>query len=68
MSFNLSLLPSDEKNTIELDKQASFIVWKVKNGKGTFEEVQTQLDKLTNPAEKEVFQSSVMKYRQMMGL
>ncbi|HCG6896526.1 TPA: DUF3283 family protein, partial [Vibrio parahaemolyticus] len=24
MSFNLSLLPPDEKNKIELDKQASF--------------------------------------------
>ncbi|CAM4167756.1 DUF3283 family protein [Vibrio astriarenae] len=68
MSHNLSLLDASAKNVIELDKQASFIVWKVKNGKGTFEEVQNQLDKLTDPAEQETFQASVMKYRQMMGL
>ncbi|MGL6261954.1 DUF3283 family protein [Vibrio sp. WXL103] len=68
MSLNLSLLPHSEKNLIELDKQASFIVWKVKNGKGTFEEVQAQLSKLSDPTEQEAFQASVSKYRQMMGL
>lgn len=30
MSFNLSLLPSEEKNEVEIDKQASFLVWKIK--------------------------------------
>ncbi|MDR9828210.1 DUF3283 family protein [Vibrio sp. FNV 38] len=68
MSYNLSLLEHRAKNIIELDKQASYIVWKVKNGKGTFEEVQVQLDKLTDTTEQEAFQASVMKYRQMMGL
>ncbi|HCH3796869.1 TPA: DUF3283 family protein, partial [Vibrio parahaemolyticus] len=33
MSFNLSLLPPDEKNKIELDKQASFLVWKLREAK-----------------------------------
>ena len=31
-TYNLALLPSDEKQAIELDKQAAYDVWKVRNG------------------------------------
>ncbi len=46
MSFNLSLLPPDEKNKVELDKQASFLVWKLKEAKSGPEVIDEQLSKI----------------------
>ncbi|MGB2078239.1 MAG: DUF3283 family protein [Vibrio sp.] len=68
MSYNLSLLPSEQKNEIELDKQASFLVWQVKQGKITPETLVIELDKKTQAHEHAVFEQSIKKYQQMMGL
>lgn len=68
MSFNLSLLPADEKNHIELDKQASFLVWKLKQAKAGPEEITKQLSKLPTEQEKQWFQQSVDKYKRVMGV
>ncbi len=54
MSFNLSLLPPDEKNKVELDKQASFLVWKLKEAKSGPEVIDEQLSKI-NDADEKVF-------------
>ncbi|MEF1230207.1 DUF3283 family protein, partial [Vibrio fortis] len=47
MSINLSLLPPDEKNKIELDKQASFLVWQLKQAKCGPEAIVEEAMKLT---------------------
>lgn len=68
MSFNLALLDVNEKNKIELDKQASFLVWKMKQAKGGPEEITKQLTSLTSDEDKEWFQQSVDKYKRVMGV
>ncbi|ENQ8705017.1 DUF3283 family protein, partial [Vibrio harveyi] len=59
MSFNLSLLPPDEKNKVELDKQASFLVWKLKEAKSGPEVIDEQLSKINDADEKVFFQQAV---------
>ncbi len=68
MSFNLALLDVNEKNKIELDKQASFLVWKMRQAKGGPEEITKQLTSLTSEEDKEWFQQSVDKYKRVMGV
>ncbi|HAS6346412.1 DUF3283 family protein [Vibrio sp. IRLE0018] len=68
MSFNLSLLPADEKNRIELDKQASFLVWQLKEAKCGPEAIIKQAEKLTDPSEKATFEQSIEKYKRVMGV
>ncbi len=68
MSFNLSLLPPDEKNKIELDKQASFLVWKLRETKSGPDAIEAQLSKINDADEKAFFQQSVEKYKRVMGV
>ncbi|AEH34895.1 DUF3283 family protein [Vibrio anguillarum] len=68
MSFNLSLLATEEKNKVELDKQASFLVWKLKQGKAGPEAITQQQSKIASEAEKEWFLQSVNKYKRVMGV
>ncbi|MFB9135532.1 DUF3283 family protein [Vibrio sp. AK197] len=68
MSMNLSLLPADEKNRIELDKQASFIVWKIKQSKAGPDSIDAQLKQLSKTHERECFEQSVEKYKRIMGV
>jgi hypothetical protein len=63
MSINLSLLPPDEKNKIELDKQASFLVWKMKQAKAGPDEITAALNKIRDEQEQAWFQQSVEKYK-----
>ncbi|OUJ46540.1 hypothetical protein BTM22_25360, partial [Vibrio parahaemolyticus] len=41
-------LPPDEKNKIELDKQASFLVWKLREAKSGPEAIEEQLSKIND--------------------
>ncbi|WED23569.1 DUF3283 family protein [Vibrio sp. JC009] len=68
MSINLSLLPPEEKNRIELDKQASFLVWKLKEAKAGPDELITEADKIRNESEKEFFEQAIEKYKRIMGV
>ncbi len=68
MSVNLSLLPAQEKNKIEIDKQASYFVWQVKQAKARPEEMFTLRDKLKSDEEKSWFEQSVDKYKRLMGV
>lgn len=68
MSFNLALLDVNEKNKIELDKQASFLIWKMKQAKGGPEEITKHLTTLSSVQDKEWFQQSVDKYKRVMGV
>ncbi|GLR73979.1 DUF3283 family protein [Aliivibrio sifiae] len=65
---NLSLLPPKEKNEIELDKQAAFFVWKVKNAKAGPDLWITEANKLEDEAERLFFQQSIEKYKSKMGV
>ncbi|MBL4829812.1 MAG: DUF3283 family protein [Aliivibrio sp.] len=66
--MNLSLLPAEEKNRIELDKQAAYAVWQVKNGKAGYELFSLEAGKLTVENECEFFKQSVEKYKRKMGV
>jgi hypothetical protein len=66
--YNLSLLPPEEKNRIELDKQASYIVWQIKEAKAGPEAISTQQAKLSVQAEKEWFDQCITKYKKIMGV
>ncbi|MDE1513935.1 MULTISPECIES: DUF3283 family protein [Vibrio] len=68
MSFNLALLTAEEKNKVELDKQASFLVWRLKQVKSGPEEITKQIAKLTAESEKQWFQQSIDKYKRVMGV
>lgn len=68
MSINLSNLPADEKNLIELDKQASFLVWKLKQAKAGPEEIVEQRNKLASEQEIQSFDQSIEKYKRVMGV
>lgn len=68
MSINLSMLPADEKNKIELDKQASFLVWKLKQVKAGPEEITEQRNKIALEQEQQWFDQCVDKYKRIMGV
>lgn len=68
MSINLSLLPPGEKNKIELDKQASFLIWKLREAKATPDEIDQQATKILDEQEKAWFLQSVEKYKRVMGV
>ncbi len=68
MSINLSTLPASEKNKIELDKQASFLVWKLREAKAIPDEIDQEAAKILDEGEKAVFLESVAKYKRVMGV
>jgi hypothetical protein len=68
MSFNLANLSPREKNRIELDKQASFWVWKLKQAKTSQEEISKQIRALRSDDDKTCFQQSVDKYKRVMAV
>ncbi len=68
MSINLSNLPADEKNKVELDKQASFLVWKLKQAKAGPEEITEQRNKIGLEHEQLWFDQCVEKYKRMMNV
>ncbi len=68
MSINLSLLPPDEKNQIELDKQASFLVWKLKQTRAGSDDIAAKLRTIRGEQEQIWFTQSVKKYKKVMGV
>ncbi len=68
MSLNLSNLPAAEKNKVELDKQASFLVWKLKQAKCGPEAILEQRNKIVDEQERDWFEQSVEKYKRVMGV
>ncbi len=68
MSVNLSLLPAQEKNKIEIDKQASYFVWQIKQAKARPEEMLALRNKFKSEDEKSCFEQSVEKYKRLMGV
>ena len=68
MSVNLSNLPTEEKNIIELEKQAAFLVWQIRESKAMPEQIETQANKISDSREKEAFLDFITKYKQIMNV
>ncbi|PCS23084.1 DUF3283 family protein [Candidatus Enterovibrio escicola] len=68
MNQNLVLLPPDEKQKIEIDKQASFAVWQVKKGTENRQFLFNQTQAQTVGEMRAYFQQCVEKYSQIMGI
>ncbi|WP_339386563.1 DUF3283 family protein [Vibrio caribbeanicus] len=68
MSVNLSNLPIEEKNIIELEKQAAFLVWQIRESKAMPEQIETQANKISDSREKEAFLDFITKYKQIMNV
>ncbi|WP_086981260.1 DUF3283 family protein [Vibrio aphrogenes] len=68
MSVNLSLLPPAEKNKIELDKQASYAVWQIKQAKAGPDLLLSEAQKIRDEDERMFFEQAVQKYKRMMGV
>ncbi|MDO6500924.1 DUF3283 family protein [Photobacterium sanguinicancri] len=65
---NLTLLSPAEKNRIELDKQAAYIVWQLKNAKAGYEAITTQAESITDDDERDFFNHAITKYKIKMGV
>lgn len=65
---NLSLLSASEKNRIELDKQAAYAVWQLKNGKAGPEVFLNQAENLSDDDERAFYEKAVEKYKNQMGI
>jgi hypothetical protein len=68
MSINLSNLSASEKNKIELDKQASFLVWKLREAKAGPDEIDQAAAKIADDEEQASFLESVAIYKRVMGV
>ncbi|MDP5252579.1 MULTISPECIES: DUF3283 family protein [unclassified Vibrio] len=65
MPYNLSLLSPDDKYKIELDKQASFLVWQWRNAKVGEEVFEQEIQKLKREQYQQWFIESIEKYKQL---
>lgn len=68
MSFNLAELETEEKNRIELDKQAAYVVWKLKQGKAGPDAVTNHLNSIRIAEEQTWFQQCIEKYKRVMSV
>ncbi|MFV0575014.1 MAG: DUF3283 family protein [Vibrio sp.] len=68
MAVNLSLLPPDEKNKIELDKQASYAVWQIKQAKAGPDLLINEAKKIRKDEERAFYEQAVQKYKRIMGV
>lgn len=65
---NLTQLSDTERMRIELDKQAAYTVWKVKNGKVGYEAFAELTNNIEDDDERDFCQQAVMKYKTLMGV
>ena len=66
--YNLTHLSDSERMRIELDKQASYTVWKVKNGKVGYEAFAELTNSIEDDDEREFCQQAIIKYKSQMGV
>lgn len=64
-SHNLALLPSDEKQAIEVDKQAAYDVWKVQTGDQPEFYLEQQKTKFNSEQELAIYVQGIEKYKKM---
>ncbi|EGQ9284337.1 DUF3283 family protein [Vibrio parahaemolyticus] len=61
-SYNLASLPGAERERIELDKSASFLVWKLNAGKVTALDIEAAISNVETEELREYFQSRLRHY------
>ncbi|KAE8177776.1 DUF3283 family protein [Photobacterium carnosum] len=66
--YNLTQLSDTERMRIELDKQASYTVWKVKNSKVGYEAFAMLTNNIEDDDERDFCQQAIMKYKTLMGV
>ncbi|MGF1699579.1 DUF3283 family protein [Photobacterium makurazakiensis] len=65
---NLAQLSDAEKNRVELDKQAAYSVWQVKNAKKGYEVFAEIANNISDDDERDFFERAVTKYKMQMGV
>ncbi|MCE2595279.1 DUF3283 family protein [Motilimonas cestriensis] len=65
-TYNLALLPADEKQAIELDKQAAYDVWKVRNGQEPEFYLEQQKAKMNDPEQLNSYLQAVDLYKTLI--
>lgn len=68
MPYNLAELDAEQKNLIELDKQAAFMVWKLKQATIGPDAIVSYGRALRSEVQKSSFEQSVIKYKKQMGV
>lgn len=66
MTFNLARLPEQDRQRVELDKQAAFLVWSCRRGLANRDDVAKAVNQ--QPAEyQEYFRDRLNHYREVKG-
>lgn len=65
-SYNLALLPSDEKQAIELDKQAAYDVWKVRSGQEPEFYLEQQKIKISDAKQQSLYVNALDLYKTLI--
>ncbi|MGR5347235.1 DUF3283 family protein [Vibrio mediterranei] len=65
MSYNLGARSKQERDLIETEKAASFIVWEVRNGKKLPQDIDEKLSSIEDPSLRQHFIDCVRKYQNM---
>ena len=66
--YNLALLAPENKKSIELEKQASFSIWKIKNGFSDKRSLERDIDAIRDENERNLFSTFLEKHERMMGI
>ena len=57
-----------EQRRAELEKQAAFLVWQIRESKAMPEQIETQANKISDSREREAFLDFINKYKQIMNV
>ena len=68
MLYNLAELDAEKKNQIELDKQAAFFVWQLKQSVIGPDVIIKYSQALRSENDKVCFEQSISKYKKQMGI
>lgn len=68
MDHNLALLPPDEKQRIELEKQAAYVVWQIKHSFTNQAALSDQIAAIGDEAQRVHFIACVNKYASKMKM
>ena len=66
--YNLSLLAPEDKKKIELEKQASYAIWKVKNGFSDRRTLERDVEAIRDENDRNLFLNFLEKHEHMMGI
>ncbi|MGX9416427.1 DUF3283 family protein [Vibrio sp. RC27] len=68
MLYNLAELDADTKNRIEIDKQAAYFIWQLKQSMIGPDVISKYSQALRSDDDKVCFEDSINKYKKQMGV